>query len=207
MKIVNLDQNTDEWLEFRKGKITGSKLKDVITERGSGKKDGFYELIADRLSLPEESDEQAHDRGHRLENEALELFEFNTGKVVDKDCGMWLSDEDENIAISPDGGIKDKKGVYAEACEVKCLSGKHHIRAIVENSIGNGFKKQVIQYFIVNTDLKKLHFIFYDPRIAVRPLHVIEFTRVELAAEIDLYLQWERDILKEVNQIIESLAF
>ena len=206
MKVVNVQQNTPEWIQMRQGRITGSKLKDLVVERGNSKKDGFYELIAERLSLPEEGDEQAHDRGHRLEEEALDRFAELSGKEVEKNCGMWLSDVDPNIAVSPDGCIKSR-GKIREACEVKCLSGKHHLRAIIEDSIGNGFKKQVIQYFVVNEDLKKLYFIFYDPRIAVRPLHVIEFRRMDLEEEIEYYLNYEIKLLAEVNEIVERLAF
>lgn len=37
MKIYKFDNN-EEWLKCRIGKITGSRLKDVVTERGDGKK-------------------------------------------------------------------------------------------------------------------------------------------------------------------------
>ena len=33
MKVVNIDQNSEQWLELRKGKITGSKLKDIVVEK------------------------------------------------------------------------------------------------------------------------------------------------------------------------------
>ena len=51
MKTLKLEQNSDEWFEARKGRITGSKLKDIVTKRGSNTKIGVYQLIADRIAV------------------------------------------------------------------------------------------------------------------------------------------------------------
>jgi len=206
VKILPISQNSEEWLEARKGRITGSKLKDLHAARGK-KKDGFYQLIADRLTLADDDgDASSRDRGHEQEEAALDLFEQTTGKKVVRDCGMWVHDDNDNIAISPDGAIK-KRGIFVEACEVKCLSAKNHLRAIIENDIGSGFEMQVTQYFVVNEHLKKLYFIFYDPRIAAKPMHVIEFTREQLAEDIKYYTEFEENMLEEVDYWVEKLAF
>ena len=49
MKINKYD-NREEWLKSREGRITGSKLKDIIVKRGTGKKKGYYQLIADKIA-------------------------------------------------------------------------------------------------------------------------------------------------------------
>ena len=51
----------------REGKITGSRLKDIIVKRGTGKKIGFYSLIAEKLGIPAEEGETPMERGSRLE--------------------------------------------------------------------------------------------------------------------------------------------
>src|SRR3990167_5082243 len=103
MKTFNFETR-EEWLAARRGKITGSRLKDLITKRGTGRKIGFYELIAEKLGIPAD-DESAMDRGARLETEAIEQFVKETGKKVDTSLVIWTRDDDENIAISPDGFI------------------------------------------------------------------------------------------------------
>lgn len=213
MKIVQVEQNSPEWLEMRKCKITGSKLKDLIVKRGTGKKIGFYQLIADRLAV-EDGSVDGRDRGHNLENEAIEEFEKLTGKTVNKDCGMWLSDIDENIAVSPDGGIAvevdvdDKMTViYPEAVEVKCLGSARHIEAILTNKIPSEYEDQGLQYFIVNEELETLYFIFYDPRIVAKPLHVIELHRQSWLADIESYRDYQIGVLKEVDEAVAKLAF
>jgi hypothetical protein len=49
------------------------------------------------------------DRGKRLEDEAIERFAKETGKKVNTDLVLWMRDDDENIAVSPDGSIGKTK--------------------------------------------------------------------------------------------------
>jgi putative phage-type endonuclease len=200
MKTTNYE-NEQDWLEARKCKITGSRLKDIITLRGTGKKIGFYELIAERLALPA-TEENPMDRGHRLEEEAIEKFESETKKVVDKSLVIWQRDDKENIAISPDGFIGD-----TEAVEVKCLASSRHIEAYLNNKVPNEYEYQVLQYFIVNDNLKKLYFVFYDPRLSVASFFYLEITRESLEQDIGNYLEYQKNVLEEVNEIVNKLTF
>lgn len=205
MRIANIDQNTDEWLELRKGKITGSKLKDIVVKRGDGKKIGFYQLIADRLAL-DPDDEVAMDRGHRLEDEAIEQFEVLHGKKVNKNAGMWFSEDNEDIAVSPDGAIEND-GAFTEAVEVKCLASARHIQAIIEDEVPADYELQVLQYFIVNELLQTLYFVFYDPRVIAKPLHVVQVDREDKQHNIEFYKEYQLNTLKEVQREVEKLAF
>lgn len=205
MNIIKCEQNTDAWLDARKGKITGSKLKDIVVKRGTGRKIGFYELIADRLSIQEEP-EDVMERGHRLEQEAIDKFSEITGLKVETDIGICVSDENPNIALSPDGLIKTK-GKYAEAVEVKCLSAARHLQAYFEKAIPDEYEFQKLQYFIVNEDLQVLYFVFYDPRVTVKPLHFLEITREEVEEDIKTYLEYQKNVLKEVESLTAQLAF
>lgn len=204
MKILDIEQNSNEWLEARKGKITGSKLKDIIISRGTKQKIGFYQLIADRLSIDEEK-EDPMERGHRLEDEAIEIFSQQTDKEVSKG-GMWLSDEDENIACSPDGVIKKGKNIV-EAVEVKCLSASRHLEAWFTKEIPSEYEYQVLQYFIVNEKLEKLFFCFYDPRVTAKPFFYLEVNREDIEDDIKFYLDYQKQILLKINQMIEELTF
>ena len=196
MKTIKVEQNSEEWLNLRKSKITGSKLKDLVVKRGTGEKIGFYQLIADKLAIVDES-ENPMDRGHSLESEAVAEFEKLTGKKVEQ-VGMWISDENENIACSPDGAIGDK-----EAVEIKCLSASRHLEAWFTKEIPSEYEYQALQYFIVNDKLQKLYFCFYDPRVIAKPFFFIEVLRdVEKVEELKKY-QLEK--LAKVEELINSL--
>jgi len=204
MKIINIDQNTDEWFELRKGKITGSTLKDIVVKRGTKKKIGFYQLIADRIAQ-EPDDENVMDRGHRLEEEAIEKLEQQLGVKVER-VGFLVSDFNPNIGLSPDGLIK-RNGKYTEAVEVKCLNSARHIQALIEKELPKEYEEQALQYFIVNEDLQVLHFVFYDPRIKSNPYLKISITSDFFGDQIEAIKQYEIDTLKEIDQWVEKLAF
>jgi len=205
MKIINVDQNSQEWLEARKGKITGSKLKDLISKRKlTDRKIGFYQLIADKLAL--ESDlEDPMERGHRLEEESLALFQKISGLVVEK-TGLWISEDNENIACSPDGAIK-VDGEFKIAVETKSLSSARHLEAFLTKQVPDDFEFQVLQYFIVNEKLETLYFCFFDPRVTVMPFFYIQIDRSDVEDEVKQWRDYQKMILKEVDQIVEELTF
>lgn len=203
MKILNLEQGSQEWFDFRKGKVSGTMLGDLYSKRG-GRKLGFYELIAERLSL-DPDDENRMDRGIRLEDEAAQLFAEKTGKKVEI-AGVCVHDDYPSIINSPDRLIKNG-GKYTEAVEIKCLSPARHLQAVIENKVPDEYEAQKLQYFIVNPDLKTLYFVFYDPRIPTVPLHIVTVNRDELGDLPERYLKFQLEQLEEINSIIERLAF
>jgi len=199
MKSLTFD-NEQAWLEARRGRITGTVLKDIVVKRGTGKKLGFYKLIAERIAIPADEENQM-DRGKRLEDEAIERFSEETSKKVNTDLVLWVSDENENIALSPDGVIGD-----TEAVEVKCLASERHIEALITQKVPKDYEFQALQYFITNSKLKILYFVFYDPRMP-RDFFFLTIKREELAEDIETYLAYEKDTLAEVDEWVTKLTF
>lgn len=197
-------ENREDWLAGRRGKITGSRLKDIVVKRGTGKKIGFYELIAERLGIPADG-ENAMDRGTRLEAEAMETFEKETGKKLDTSLVIWSREDNKNIAISPDAVVEGSKNT--EAVEAKCLSSARHIEALLTQKIPDEYEFQKLQYFIVNEELETLYFAFYDPRLLAKPFFTIEVSREEVQKEVDEYLEYEKNVLEEVKEIVSQLTF
>ena len=200
MKILKYN-NEDEWLDGRRGKITGTKVKDILPKaRGTGYRMGFYELIAERVAVPAKL-ENVMERGKRLEELAIEEFEKKTGKKVDHSLVIWQREDNPEIAISPDGFIGKK-----EAVEVKCLSSGRHIEAWLTKQIPNEYMSQAIQYFVVNDKLQTLYFTFYDPRMP-NPIFWIEIHRADIQDKIKEYLDTEKKVLDEVARVEEELTF
>src|SRR3990167_6790649 len=199
MKIQTFN-NEIEWLEARKGKITGSRLGLLFSKRDKKPLKPFYEIIAERVAIPADG-ENAMDRGKRLEIEALERFEEETKKKVNKDLVLWTRDDDDGIAISPDGFIGK-----TEAVEVKCLNSASHIEAFLTKKIPSEYEYQILQYFIVNDDLKILYFVFYDPRMP-KDFFFYEVNRKNVAEKIEEYLEMEKEALKQIKEIEKQLTF
>lgn len=187
-------------MEARRGRVTGTRLKDLIVKRGTKPKIGFYEIIAERVALPA-NEENAMDRGKRLEQYAVERFQEETKKKVNTELVLWCRDDEENIAVSPDGWIGK-----TEAVEVKCLNSARHIEAWLTREIPSDFEGQVLQYFIVNEELKKLYFVFYDPRMP-KDLFWLEVKREEVQEKVEQYLELERETLKRIEEIEKELTF
>lgn len=192
----------EEWLDSRRGKITGSRLKDIVVKRGTDEKIGFYEIIAERLAQPAD-DENAMERGTRLEDEAIQKFKEKTNLEIDTSLVIWESEDNSAIAISPDGFVGDDIAV-----EVKCLSSAKHIEAIIIKQIPEEYEFQKLQYFIVNEKLQTLYFVMYDPRMPEHlQLHYFTVNRQDIQNEIETYTKYQKEKLAKIEQIINELTF
>lgn len=263
MKVIKLQQNSDEWLEFRKGKSGGSEFKNLwipglplkakIIERlerenplspedkrctvqelagmlepselaelklEAEPKKHFYEIVADRVArpvTPNDYEDRLNGepftmmaRGHILEPEAIAAFEEKTGKKVDKDSVVWVSDYDENAYVSPDGAITGKDGKVREACEVKCLSSAEVIKCFDEHCYPKEYEPQVLKYFMVNEDLETLHFIIFTDLIPGLEFQVFDINRNDVEERLAEARAFEKASLKRIDELaskIEGLSF
>lgn len=249
MQIVDMKQNSEQWHDFRRGKISGtslgqlwqarqytkddivklfesegrefkksakkSDLEEMLTDDekailagAAEKKLEFYSIMADKLAnIPD--DEPRMDRGHRLEDVAAQWFSEATGKQLIQ-VGCCTSDVDDRIINSPDRLVAGKKpDEFTEAVEIKCLAPARHLQAIIENEVPDEFFTQKVQYFVVNEKLERLYFVFYDERFNYPNLrgHIIEVTRESLGDWPKIMLDYQLIQLKEMDAIIERLAF
>ena len=101
--FTNLQQGSEEWLEFRKDKITatgaykilqGESIQDILTEKENEKDfTGNYYT----------------ERGHILEDEARLLYEeLNSTQVTE--VGAVINTKYPQYACSPDGLVRDENG-------------------------------------------------------------------------------------------------
>lgn len=200
MKTFNrIEQQTDEWFQMRKGKITGTILKQIMGTPAK-RQDTIYEIIGDILAEGvEDQNENPMDRGNRLESEARVMFEFERSKQV-SETGFAQSDGNRQIANSPDGLIGEN-----EALEIKCMGRKNHVKFWLTNVVPEDYIWQVVQYFIVNSKLEKLFFVGYHPEIKVHPMHIIEVTRDQMLAKILSGEKAQTAFLTEVKAILKTI--
>lgn len=199
MKIQKFD-NEESWLEARRGRMTGTMVAIVFSKRDKKYLKGFYEIIAERIALPP-TRENVMDRGLRLEDEAMARLSKEIGKKINTDRILCYREDNENIANSPDGLIGK-----TEAVEVKCLNSASHIEAYLTKKIPSIYDGQVLQYFIVNDKLKKLYFVFYDPRMP-KEFFYLTVSRKDVQAEVEEYLALEHKLLAEIDEIEKQFTF
>ena len=137
MILLKIDQNTEEWDEFRKGKSGGSafgKLYKVNGRTNDAIKDQFFVMLAERVARPMTPNDYADKipegvpfswalRGHILEPEAAKLFSERY-KIPLVDGYVWANDKNIASYVSPDRAIFGKDGKLSEAVEIKCLSSE-----------------------------------------------------------------------------------
>lgn len=183
MRVLNLEQGTQEWFDARTGVITGTRLKQVL---GTQSKSLLYELIAESLAPAKvTATNDAMERGSELESDALMVYEA-TGTVTES-VGFVLHDEYDWLGLSPDALVKKGKK-YIGAVEIKCPDTKTHIKYLEEQKIPSEYRAQVMQYFLVCDTIEWLDFVSYDPRIQVPEyqISIVRVTRDELEDELDV---------------------
>ncbi|ATW62221.1 exonuclease [TM7 phage DolZOral124_53_65] len=136
MRVIQLSQSDDReaWLEERRAKITGTKFDKIAPLRykrdGTTTPTGFWDLLAEFVSVAPDSNKKSLDRGHEVErNATLEAIRLLGLDIVDVnlDPGMWVSDN-EHIALSPDAAQMGDRPTFA--IEDKCFDSGKHLRTV-----------------------------------------------------------------------------
>ncbi|NGX60488.1 MAG: hypothetical protein KR126chlam3_01663, partial [Chlamydiae bacterium] len=150
--MIALEQNTEEWLEFRKMKI-GSSDAPIIMGKSPWKTP--QQLWEEKMGLRESSYEStAMHRGKHLEPAARKAFEKETGLVVWPN--VLIHPEHEFIIASLDGITMDGKA----AVEIKCPGQKTHQMAL-NGEIPRHYQIQM-QHQLAVTGLKEMFYYSYD---------------------------------------------
>lgn len=150
--MIALEQNTEEWLEFRKTKI-GSSDAPIIMGESPWKTP--QQLWEEKMGLKQSSYENAAmQRGKQLEAQARKAFELETGLVVWPN--VLIHPEHEFIIASLDGITMDGQA----AVEIKCPGEKTHQIAL-NSEIPKHYQIQM-QHQLAVTGLKEMFYYSYD---------------------------------------------
>lgn len=182
MKILDLQQRSEEWFKARLGVITGSRAIGVFRSNNLTLVD---EMIAERMtqSVEESFTSKAMEHGVLFEPEALKSYNERT-KNSAQEVGFCVHDKYDWLAVSPDALIF-RDNIAVGAVEIKCPSSKKHIEYIRQNKIPNEYKHQIFHYFIVIDTLQFLDFCSYDPRNRDLNTHIVRVTREEIREELE----------------------
>lgn len=193
-EIHEAEQGTQEWLDLRKGRITGTRLKQVM---GKDSSKLIYEMIAEKYKKEEGYQSDAMSIGVLHEPWAIDQYEIETGQKVTE---VGFITKGENVGLSPDGLVGKKKAI-----EVKSPSLAKHIEYIVNNKLPAEYKWQVVHYFVVIDDLEELDFISYNPDFPLKELHIVNVTRKSLTDEIKNAQEKLEKFIEKYNQTIIEL--
>jgi putative phage-type endonuclease len=163
--FVNLIQGSDEWKLARLGKVTASRIADVVakTKNGWGASRANYmaELLVERLTgIPTAGYENdAMKFGTATEPEARMEYNLHTAGPGIQQVGFVPHPTIAMAGCSPDGLIDDDGLV-----EIKCPNSSTHIETLLGKCVPGKYEKQ-IQFQFACTGRKWCDFVSYDPRM------------------------------------------
>jgi len=188
MSNKELIQGSDAWFKARLGKISGSRLGDVMRKTKWGestyKERLRIELAIERITGKSASSitpNRAMLDGIEREPDARALFEAITGKEV-KEVGSFDHPTIPNTSSSPDGLIVGEEAVL----EIKCPMASTHARNLMSETMPKNYVYQV-QWEIACTESDYAYFASYHP----------DFPK-------ELRLKWVR--VEKDDSVIKSLS-
>ena len=196
-------QGSAEWHQARCGKVTASRIADVMakTKTGYGASRANYmaELIAERLSgVPAEGyTNAAMAWGTEQEPEARRAYEFWMNVEVEE-VGFVQHPKIVASGASPDG-LVGTDGLV----EIKCPNTATHLETLLDRSIDKKYQLQM-QWQMACTGRSWCDFVSFDPRLpAPYQLYVYRVTAdAALQSEIDAEV---RKFLGELDAKVTEL--
>jgi putative phage-type endonuclease len=196
-------QGSPEWFAARCGKVTASRVADVVarTRSGWGASRANYaaQLIAERLTgTVEESFSNAAMRwGTETEPQARAAYEFFRDQSV-LEVGFVDHPVILNTGASPDGLVGD-----AGLLEIKCPNTSTHIATLREGKVPDRYTKQ-IQWQLACTERFWCDFVSFDPRMPVSMQMFV--TRIEADEKLQQELSTHIiEFISEIDAVVEEL--
>ena len=159
-----MEQGSEEWLKARIGKITASRLADVLATVKSGESASRVnyraELCAERMTGRKEETftNSAMEHGTETEPIARVAYELLTSSMVEQ-VGLVVHPTIRRAAASPDGVV----GVDG-LVEIKCPKTATHFGYLLSGVVPAKYIPQMA-WQIVCTGRKWCDFVSFDPRV------------------------------------------
>ena len=197
-----MEQRTEDWFLARKGKVTASKIADVLA-KGRGNAESLTrakyrdQLVTERLTttVAEGFTNEAMQRGTELEPKARDSYAFKTGVHVEE-VGFIDHPTIAMSGASPDGLVGEDALV-----EFKCPNSNTHREYIMDGKVPEKYKPQMA-WQMACTGRKWCDFVSYDDRFADSSKHLF-VVRYERDDEYIAFIEEEvKKFLAEVDNLV-----
>lgn len=204
MKIIDCIQGTPEWHAARAGRVTASRISDLMakTKTGWGASRANYmaELVAERLTgtVAEGFTNAAMKHGTETEPLARNAYQFFADAEV-TEVGFVIHPTIDASGCSPDGLVGDDG-----MTEIKCPNTATHIETLLGGGIPDKYIKQM-QWQMRCCERAWCDFISFDPRLPTRMQLFVQ--RVPYDKNLVSEIEHEALIfLKEVGDKVAALT-
>lgn len=201
-----MEQGTTEWFQARCGKVTASRVADIIAKTRSGysaSRDNYMaQLVCERMTgAPAESfTNAAMQWGTEQEPFARAAYESLKDILVEQ-VGFITHPRIDQAGASPDGLV----GLFG-LVEIKCPNTATHIQTLLDQKVPEKYITQM-QWQMACTQRQWCDFVSFDPRMAQGlQLFVkrIEFDAqfvTELEKEVIFFLQELESKIEQLNKL------
>ena len=204
MKLIEVEQGTAAWKSARSGKVTASRIADVMAKAKSGeasdRRNYRAQIVAELLTgEPQDSMFMNDAMRHGVEQEpyARAEYELRTGLMVDQ-VGLVIHPTIERGAASPDG-LVGLDGLV----EIKCPKTATHLQYLVDGKVPTHYQPQML-WQMACTERQWCDFVSFDPRLPEHlQLFIRRFSRDQ--TRIDEIESEVRAFLAEVDAILAAL--
>lgn len=197
-----LVQGSEAWLQARLGRVTASRIADLMarTKSGWGASRANYmaDLICERLTgAPVQSsfNSAAMQWGTEQEPNAADAVEFRLGLDLTP-CGFI-----EHPSIPMAGASPDRLIGEDALLEIKCPNTATHIETLLSGEVADKYFKQM-QWQLACTNRKRALFASYDPRL---PENLRLFTRWIQRDDLGIG-EMEREVEKFLSELDAKIA-
>lgn len=201
--MTDIIQGSAEWHALRLGKVTASRVADVIAKTKSGpaasRANYMAQLVCERLTdEPTETfTSKEMQWGTDQEPNARAAYEFRTDATVEE-TGFVAHPTIADSGASPDG-IVAADGLI----EIKCPNTATHIETLLGRAVPGKYITQ-IQWQLACTGRKWCDYVSFDPRMP--ELMSLFIARVERDARLIADLEAQvREFLTELEHKVSEL--
>jgi putative phage-type endonuclease len=163
-----IEQRTEEWFEQRLGKVTASRISDVIAKTKTGmstsRQNYLIQLVSERLTGKKGDSfvNQAMLDGIEREDAARKLYEIEKNISV-SEVGFFEHPIISMSGASPDGAVHAEiEGKYAGLIEIKCPIETTHTNTLMSKSVPSKYLPQ-IQWQMACVGARWVDFVSYNP--------------------------------------------
>ena len=203
-----INQGTEEWFQQRLGKVTASRISDVIAKTKTGistsRQNYLIQLVSERLTgkKTDSFTNKAMEDGVEREPIARKLYESKTNSIV-TEVGFFDHPVIKSSGASPDGAVNsEEEGKYAGLIEIKCPIETTHTNTLMSKSVPSKSIPQM-QWQMACTNARWVDFISFNPnfpeelQVFVKRLDRDDAYIAELEAEVIKFLEEiEQTIIK-----------
>ena len=159
-----MEQRTTEWFEARLGKVTASRIGDVMAKTKTGyaatRANYMAQLVVERLTKRKEESYTNAAMQWGVDNEPLARSAYEVANnVLVQEVGFIDHPEINMSGASPDGLVGDD-GML----EIKCPNTATHIETLLNVTIDTKYQYQML-WQMRCTGRKWCDFVSFDPRM------------------------------------------